>query len=139
MVSAARTEGPGLISRELVLPPQSFEAAEQTPVSELKEHRADWFALSCPHRLYRSLQPEGTQQVEVDGYEGDSWEKALFGKGRQVPGERKGLAPLGQGWLMRADMPPDSLSIWKGTRLLPACPSVFILTLNLGSLPLLFK
>ena len=100
MVSAARTEGPGVISRELVLPPQRFEAAEQTPVSELKEHRADWFALSCPHRLYRSLQPEGTQQVEVDGYEGDSWEKALFGKGRQVPGERKGLAPLGQGWLI---------------------------------------
>lgn len=45
---------------------------------------------------------------------------------------------LGQVWLMKADMPCDSVSIWKGTRLLPTCPFVFILTLNLGFLPLLF-
>ena len=45
---------------------------------------------------------------------------------------------LGQVWLMRTDVPCDSISIWKGTRLLPACPFVFILTLNLGFLPLLF-
>lgn len=56
MVSAARTEGPGMISRELVLPPQSFERQlNRHQYHELKEHRTDWFPLLLSHHLYRSL------------------------------------------------------------------------------------
>ena len=59
--------------------------------------------LLCPQHLGRSLQPEGTQQVEVGVYEVRQLGKGpLWVKGQQVPGERKGLAPLGQRWLIRS-------------------------------------
>lgn len=84
MVSAARTEGPGMICRELVLPPQSFEAAEQTPVSESKEHRTDLSGLCCrvPNVWTGPCSRKGLSRWKLMGMRWDSWEKALFGKGR---------------------------------------------------------
>ena len=41
--------------------------------------------------------------MEVGGYEvGQLGKGPLWVKGQQVPGERKGLAPLGQRWLIRS-------------------------------------
>lgn len=51
------------------------------------------------------MQPEGTQQVEVDGYE-----VGQLGKGPLW--ERKGLAPLGQVWLIGSRGQTTAFRAW---------------------------